>query len=203
MVTWLISLLGLGGIGAALFFIPGAIPAVVGALSALLSLIRRNPWQCALIAGLLVCGRLWHGKAKAIDQRDAAIAQKAAQIAEYRRVYNETFAAHWKAKLAEDARRTKITQEADDATTPRRTTALAGAAAYADRWQVCRPAADSSVAQGGDLPRPAPAAGSPEASTPVAGMVAVSRPSFDACTLNSADLGIAYEWAQKVIAAKP
>jgi len=44
-------------------------------LSALLSLAGRYPWQAALIASLCLSGWLWHGKGKALAERDAARAQ--------------------------------------------------------------------------------------------------------------------------------
>jgi hypothetical protein len=45
------------------------------AVSALLSLAGRYPWQAALIVALVACGWLWHGKGKAQAERDAARAQ--------------------------------------------------------------------------------------------------------------------------------
>lgn len=46
-------------------------------LSALLSLAGRYPWQAALIASLCLSGWLWHGKDKALAERDAARADLA------------------------------------------------------------------------------------------------------------------------------
>jgi hypothetical protein len=46
-------------------------------LSALLSLAGRYPWQAALIASLCLAGWLWHGKGKALAERDAARADLA------------------------------------------------------------------------------------------------------------------------------
>lgn len=47
------------------------------ALSALLSLAGRYPWQAALIVALVACGWLWHGKGNALAERDAARADLA------------------------------------------------------------------------------------------------------------------------------
>lgn len=63
-------LLGIGGIGAALFLIPGALPAVINGLSALLGLIRRNPWPAAVIALCVLSVVLWRSAEHARDQRD-------------------------------------------------------------------------------------------------------------------------------------
>lgn len=41
-------------------------------LSALVSLAGRYPLQAALIVALVACGWLWHGKGKALAERDAA-----------------------------------------------------------------------------------------------------------------------------------
>jgi len=46
-------------------------------LSALLSLAGRYPLQAALIVALVACGWLWHGKGKALAERDAARADLA------------------------------------------------------------------------------------------------------------------------------
>jgi hypothetical protein len=44
-------------------------------LGTLLSLALRYPLQAALIVALVACGWLWHGKGKALAERDAARAQ--------------------------------------------------------------------------------------------------------------------------------
>lgn len=46
-------------------------------LSALLSLAGRYPLRAALIVALMACGWLWHGKGKALAERDAARADLA------------------------------------------------------------------------------------------------------------------------------
>ena len=42
------------------------------------SLVRRYPLAAALIASLCLAGWFWHGKSKAIEQRDAAVAGRKA-----------------------------------------------------------------------------------------------------------------------------
>lgn len=49
------------------------------ALGTLLGLIRTYPLQAALIVSLCLSGWLWRGKAKAIEQRDAALAEVVSQ----------------------------------------------------------------------------------------------------------------------------
>ena len=53
------------------------------AATALLGIIGRYPWQSACIALLALSGVLWHGKTKAIGQRDAEIAARAADRKAY------------------------------------------------------------------------------------------------------------------------
>lgn len=82
-MMWLLSLLGAGGLVAGLVFVPGAFPAVIAALSALLGLIRRNPWQCAVV--VLCALSLWflHGRSDARDELAAIhAAQKSAATAQ-------------------------------------------------------------------------------------------------------------------------
>lgn len=44
------------------------------------SAAMRYPWQAALVVALAACGWLWHGKGKALAERDAALADVAAMI---------------------------------------------------------------------------------------------------------------------------
>lgn len=50
------------------------------AATALLDLARRYPLAAALIASLCLSGWLWHGKSKALAERDAARAENAALV---------------------------------------------------------------------------------------------------------------------------
>lgn len=50
------------------------------AATALFDLARRYPLQAALIIAVAACGWLWHGKGKALAERDAARAEVAAMV---------------------------------------------------------------------------------------------------------------------------
>jgi hypothetical protein len=153
------------------------------------------PLQAALIALVALSAWLWWGKSRAIDQRDEAMAAKAAQIEEYRRAYRETFTLHMIAKQAEDARQRANTEKADAVTEANRRAALAAADNYAGRMR-CEPQADQGAARGSDMSgSPADPRGS-ETGRATADMVAITRADLDACTLNSADLQTAVVWAR-------
>jgi hypothetical protein len=77
-VIWLLSALGIGGIGAALFFIPGAMRVATEALSGALRLIRENPLLAIILGLLLACGWLWRADHHHVAQRDAARAETVA-----------------------------------------------------------------------------------------------------------------------------
>lgn len=66
-------------------FFGGVLKRLLGAATALFDFARRNPWKAVVIALLLALAWTWHGKSKAIEQRDAWIIafdkQKAAYIA--------------------------------------------------------------------------------------------------------------------------
>lgn len=151
--------------------------------------------------GLLVvalCVALWARGNHYRGQRDEARTALKDQVAEYRRVYAETFAKQWAAKMAEDTRRTNVKTEADNATEPARKSALASADAYAAAHRVQPRQADPGNAQGGNLSRAPAAAQRPAEPATGTDMVAISRADFDACTLNTADLNIAYQWGRKL-----
>jgi hypothetical protein len=60
MLTWLLSGLGAAGIGAALFFIPGAAAKAAELAMAALSIVTRFPWQTAVFALVAVAGWQTH-----------------------------------------------------------------------------------------------------------------------------------------------
>ena len=101
---WLLGALGIGGLGAALFFIPGLLPRAIEAAGALLGVVRRYPLQAALVASLCLAGWLWWGKGKAIDQRDAAVAGRRADRAAYTAAQAEAQRLALAAKAATEAR---------------------------------------------------------------------------------------------------
>ena len=61
VMMWLLGALGIGGISAALFLVPGLAANALKALGVALGVVRDNPWQCAVGALLLACGWLWRG----------------------------------------------------------------------------------------------------------------------------------------------
>lgn len=156
---------------------------------------------CLVLAlGLTVQSiRLAHAHNETEAEKNASVAQ----VNEYTRVYNETYQRQFAAKIAEDARLLNIKGEADNATIRNRSSALDHAATYRrdHRCVLVSPEVNSSSSgqQGrGDLPGlPAPAGG-PGAPAPAGDLVAISSADFKACTLNTVDYGIAFEWAQKL-----
>ncbi len=134
------------------------------------------------------------------NQRDAARNGLVAQVNGYREAYGRTFREHWQLAQVENQRREALTREANNETIPRRQAALAAADTYrATHACVVRGASQANPGAAGQANRPgsAAAAGSADPSPALAGLVAVTRTSFDNCTLNSADLGVAYDWARK------
>lgn len=158
---------------------------------AALDLVRTYPWQAALIAALL-----WG----AYERHDAIHAR--ALTVQWREIYRagqRNVAGLKAAKAHEDARQAANTKGINDATAPARSAALAAGDAYA-RAHAVRVWRSAQVAAAGDqrgnLPGAAADPGGAETAAAPADMVAVSRADFDACTLNTADLGLAYQWAR-------
>ena len=69
-MLWLLSALGIGGIGAALFFIPGAAAKAIEIASAVASAVMRYPREAAIVLLLVAAAWLWHGKSAANDRAD-------------------------------------------------------------------------------------------------------------------------------------
>ena len=67
--------------GVAVIWLLGALGWLKRAFSAALALVTRYPLQCALVASLALLVWTWHGRSKAIGQRDAAIAGRASDNA--------------------------------------------------------------------------------------------------------------------------
>ena len=86
MIGWLIGALGFGGIGAALFFVPGALPLALRALAGAWRFITRYPLQIALCASL--AGNVWLWRGWSAEQDGRALdrqAYHAAQVEAQRR----------------------------------------------------------------------------------------------------------------------
>ncbi len=96
-------------------FLLGALGWLKRAFSAALALITRYPLQAALLVALLACGWLWHGKGKAIEQRDVQIAGRAADRKAVAAAQVEAARLALAAKAATEARYRTIAKEADHA----------------------------------------------------------------------------------------
>lgn len=83
MIGWILSAVGLGGIGAALVLIPGALPAAVRALTVAWGWATKNP--AAALCGLFLATTVWFWWAdyQHTAQRDAEIAGRTADKAAY------------------------------------------------------------------------------------------------------------------------
>ena len=103
-MMWLLSLVGMGGIGAALVFIPGAAVLARQVLGAVLEALTEYPWQCATAVALCAGVWFWRADARHIDQRDVARAQTKVQVANHRETKRRYAAAQSGAKDAETAR---------------------------------------------------------------------------------------------------
>ncbi len=123
-MMWLLGALGIGGIGAALFLVPGLAANVLKALGAALGVVRDYPWQCAVLALCVALGGGWlimSGKLEtAIDQRDFARnlakeerANHLQTIANYREAQVRAHAFALAAKKATEARYAAHAQEID------------------------------------------------------------------------------------------
>jgi hypothetical protein len=166
-----------------------------GGASALLGLLRRYPWQCVVIALMALSGWLWRGKQHVLAELHVAQAQIKA---------GEQNVAALKAEKARIEReQAAITERIDHETAPAQKDALAAGDAYAASHRCVQPSAVATASSAGSgVPSTPAAARSAEAPAPVTDMVAVAKPDFDACTLNSADLEKAYEWAAAVYGAR-
>ena len=168
------------------------------AATALFGLIRAHPWPALAIALLLALAWTWHGKSRAIGQRDAAIAGRVADRkaytaaqAEAERLQAETDHVAIDRQLAFNAQ-----QERNHAILEqtRRSAVADYAASHAVR--VCRQAAGGApggtvaAAVSGDSGQPAGVATVPD-------MVAVTRPDFDnlaAGAVQNAERGQFLRW---------
>lgn len=115
------------------------------AARAALGLARRYPMQAALILAVAACGWLWHGKGRALAERDAARAEIAAMV-EANKVATE------RAKEARAATE-KLSKELADATDQHAADLDAiSRRALADRMRVKAPRCDASGAIAAAVP---------------------------------------------------
>ncbi len=191
-MTWLIGLLGIGGLGAALFLIPGLLPRAIEAAGALLGVARRNPWPVAVLALLLACGLLWRSGERARDERDGARAALVDQQHAYHEAQVEAARLALAAKAATEARYKAHAQEIDR----EHETQLADARSDVDRFIANQRVRGKAVAGSGskavasaDNRDPGVLAGMP------ADHVAVAESDLRACAAATAYAVAAREWA--------
>ena len=167
------------------------------ALTALLDLARRNPWQALTIALLVALAWQWHGKGQALDQRDAAIAGRAADRKAYIEAEAEAAALAMARLMAQEQFYKTKAKDADNAHDKE----LAVAGTAADRYiaanrvrcqaagSSARQAAASSQGGGAAVPE------SPAAETE---LVAVTAADVRICTANYVYAKGAFDWANSL-----
>ncbi len=162
------------------------------ALSAAWEFIRTNPALCAVIALGVLSAVLWQRGERYRDKLLAANAQIEAG--------KQNVVALKAEKARIEKRQAETTERIDHETKPARVAALAAADDYARTHRCVRsPGPVSASGQsGGSVPGVPAATVSAEAAGETASMVAVPKWGIDACSLNSADLQKAYEWAQSI-----
>lgn len=194
MLTTILGLVGIGGIGAALFFIPGALPAVIGALSAAWRAILTYPLQAALIVALVACGWLWRAKERAQDDRKAALTELARVIDAGKQAEAAQLAlnAATKAKGNEAA----ATGDKVHAIETDRNRLAGRAWGDAHRVRVC-----SSPPRNGDPAAEAEAAGVPEATAADADYIAVPKSDVERAIPDLRSYASAcFAWGQDLLA---
>lgn len=192
-MTWLLSALGIGGVGAALFFIPGLLPRAIEAAGALLGVVRRNPWQCAVLALVLACGLLWRGWDHQVEGLER-------QVTAWKDAQAKAVAWALAEKRAKETAANDITKGANDARSISHTAGNRAGADYKLANQCLRVTPAKGDRQRTDLSRPDPAAGQPSPAPGVA-LVAVTPGNFDKCTNAALDLDNAWAWGQKLVKA--
>lgn len=162
------------------------------ALGTLLGLIRTYPREASIIALLLALAWTWHGKSKAIEQRDAwhlaFDKQKAAYIAAQREAEAKAIAA----KLAQEAKDEQRRKDADNALKQALADDRRRTDDYARRMRYQAP---RSAPSGTDLPSTAKTPEVDHRSSGVAELVGITRADLEICTVNSRRLLNAHDWA--------
>ena len=91
-----------------------ALGRLLSALRSAWGLVLRYPLQAALCALLIACVWLWHGKGRAEAQRDAAIAAKVAQAAEFSAAVEQAERLNREARAAVATKTRELADAADD-----------------------------------------------------------------------------------------
>lgn len=173
-------------------FFGGVLKRLLGAATALFDFARRNPWQAAVIALLLALAWTWHGKSKAIEQRDAWIIAFDKQKAAYIAAQKEAEANAIAAKLAQEAKDEQRRKDADNALKQDMADDRRRADAYANRMRCQAP---RSAPSGANLPSATEAPQVDNGPGDFAELVGITRTDFNVCTVNSRRLQNAHDWA--------
>jgi hypothetical protein len=163
------------------------------ALTALLDLARKHPWQAGLLVALLIAGWQWRDKREALSDLAAEKTSHALTIKAGKDAYAAQVALHAKDLAAFKAAK----KDTDDAHKPKLAAALDRTDRYsADnslrkacaRFIPARPPSESPIAESSDGP------GIP------ADMVAVTAEDVRVCTVNTVRLQSVREWGQELVA---
>lgn len=192
-MTWLLSLIPIGGLGLACVFIPGFATRLIEIAGQVVGLIARYPWQAALALALGFAAWCWQGWNGAEAQRDEA----RATIAKMELASEQARQAQIAANLASEARY-RAEAEKTDAEHQKE---LALARSASDRYarahglraycaggsgQTLAPAEDNAP-QGGDRPGD------------LANVVVVQRNDYDLLVDNSLRLKAVHDWGQTLV----
>lgn len=160
------------------------------AARATLDLARRYPLAAGLVIALAACGWLWHGKGKALAERDAALAEVATMI----EASKQATALALKERAANQAAFAKLKKEADNG----HSTALADADRRTADFIRLRANRGSCTAKA-DPASEGPSAGVPESAP--AETVLVDASDVRACSAASIYADEAHKWARGLIEA--
>jgi hypothetical protein len=169
-------------------FLGSALKRLLSGLTALLGVMRRYPWQAALIAALCLSFGLWRGNLA----KDRMIDKINAELAETIKASQQAYAAQVALNKAAEAKSAAIAKETDDdIKTERAAASVAGdkyAAANRVRGKACVGRASETSASA-ENPDP----GISEV-TPAEALVAITRADFDKCTALYPYANGAYKW---------
>ena len=190
MIHWLLGLLGLGGVGAFLFFVPGAAAKALELLKGLLDIVLAHPREVIIAILLVFVVREHNGKNAAIDEADKWHSRT--QLAE--KAFNDQKTAYINAQAEaakkEQAQRleianltTELARKDQERSSRYEAIGMSAADKYARAHGVrCGPAAPQGTAGGPEGAIAPGVSGDPTGEAGpggTAGMVAVSRPDYD------------------------
>ncbi|GGN49390.1 hypothetical protein GCM10011349_19990 [Novosphingobium indicum] len=199
MLEWIIGALGASGIAAAIAFVPGAKAIALQFIGFVAELVRRYPWQCAVIAAL--CWGAWQCR------RAEAWHDHSEREAANHRETKDLFADARREWLARTVAATKARMEAERKS---KETAHDAQAQYevllADNDGLRDYIAAHRLRDGRRQERPLPATGADEdhaagvpAGAAPGALVAVSEADLERCDADYSYAAAAHQWAQGLI----